>query len=115
MVSVLLGGLLFGLPGCSEAQNRANANSRRQSLNGFSVSNAVIPTSQIRSGGPPRDGIPAIDRPKFIPAAGATFLRDEDLGISFSAGGRTRAYPLRILVYWFAWQAFYPETSLWTP
>jgi hypothetical protein len=45
--------------------------------------------------------------------------------ISVTAGGQTRAYPLRILnhheivpsvnLYWFAWQAFHPHTLLWTP
>jgi hypothetical protein len=34
--------------------------------NGFDVSNASIPVAEILSGGPPRDGIPAIDEPSFI-------------------------------------------------
>jgi hypothetical protein len=100
ITSVLACGLLFGLSGCSEAQSGANVNTRRgQTLNGFNVSNAIIPIGEIRSGGPPRDGIPAIDRPQFIPAARADFLRDEDIVISLSAQGRARAYPLRILVW----------------
>jgi hypothetical protein len=34
--------------------------------NGFDLSNATIPKSEILGGGPPRDGIPSIDAPKFI-------------------------------------------------
>jgi hypothetical protein len=41
----------------------------------------------------------AIDRPKFIAPARAGFLRDDDVVISMTVGGVTRAYPLRILVW----------------
>jgi hypothetical protein len=70
-----------------------------QSFNGFDVSNASISADEILSGGPPRDGIPAIDQPRFIPAAEADFLQDEDVVISITSGDMTRAYPLRILVW----------------
>jgi len=45
-------------------------------LNGFDVSNACVPVSEIFSGGPPRDGIPAIDAPKFIRPDAARFMQD---------------------------------------
>lgn len=44
-------------------------------MNGFDVSNATIPVAEIPSGGPPRDGIPAIDRPRAV-----RFLDDADMG-----------------------------------
>jgi len=37
-------------------------------LNGFEIENPLVPAKQILPGGPPRDGIPAIDNPKFIEA-----------------------------------------------
>ena len=37
-------------------------------FNGFIVSNSLIPTEQIHQGGPPKDGIPAINKPVFISA-----------------------------------------------
>ena len=40
------------------------------SSNGFDLSNSSLPSEQILSGGPPRDGIPAISDPRLI-AAGA--------------------------------------------
>ena len=67
--------------------------------NGFDLGNATIPREQIVSGGPPCDGIPAIDRPRFVAPARAGFLRDDDVVISMTVSGVTRAYPLRILVW----------------
>ena len=37
--------------------------------NGFSIEDPLIPLEEILDGGPPRDGIPSIDSPKFILAA----------------------------------------------
>jgi hypothetical protein len=67
--------------------------------NGFDLSNPRIPTDEIYRGGPPRDGIPAILDPKFIPVAEADYLEAEDEVIAFESGGVARAYPLRILVW----------------
>lgn len=71
----------------------------RVSFNGFNVSNATIPTSEILSGGPGRDGIPSIDKPKFLRPGAANFMLPDDLVVSVTIGDRTRAYPLRILVW----------------
>jgi len=67
-----------------------------QSFNEFDVSDATIPTDEILSGGPPRDGIPSIDHPVFIQPAAADYMRDTDEVISVTIGKETRAYPLRI-------------------
>ncbi len=66
---------------------------------GFAVSKATIPTEEILRGGPPRDGIPSLDRPKFIQPDEARFMRSGDLVVSLQVGEETRAYPLRILVW----------------
>ncbi len=59
-----------------------------------------IPLSRIHSGGPPPDGIPSIDKPKFISVTKADkFLRDEDMGIAVTVGDTHRFYPNRILVW----------------
>ena len=63
----------------------------------WDFSGAKIPVDQIQSGGPPRDGIPALIAPKMIPASEAGFLKDEDRVLGLEAGGEARAYPLRIL------------------
>ena len=37
-------------------------------LAGFTLDNAIVPKEEILSGGPPKDGIPALLKPKFIQA-----------------------------------------------
>ena len=71
----------------------------REHPNGFDVSNSLVPREEIRAGGPPRDGIPAIDHPKFIGTEKADFLKADDIVISVTHGTETRAYPLRVLVW----------------
>ncbi len=67
-------------------------------INGFKLSGLRIARDAIKSGGPPRDGIPSIDQPKFIAPEKADFMKDDDLVLSFTEGKTTRAYPLRVLV-----------------
>jgi hypothetical protein len=58
----------------------------------------TVPFDDILSGGPPRDGIPSIDRPKFIsPETANEWLSDQEPVISFQLNGDIRAYPLKIL------------------
>jgi hypothetical protein len=66
---------------------------------GFDLENATIPLKDIKDGGPRRDGIPSIDKPAFLSIAAAGYLKDEDLVMSVSHRGTTRAYPIRILNY----------------
>lgn len=52
------------------------------------------------TGGPPRDGIPAIDKPTFVSISEANeWLGDREPVIAFTHEGTTRAYPLQILMY----------------
>jgi Protein of unknown function (DUF3179) len=57
-----------------------------------------VPLDEIISGGPPRDGIPSIDDPKFVPASEAA-LPDQEPVIGLVVDGDARAYPLRILIW----------------
>lgn len=53
----------------------------------------------ILSGGPPKDGIPSIDNPTFIPVAEETELTDTDPVIGLVVNGVAKAYPLRVLIW----------------
>ena len=56
--------------------------------------------SEIFSGGPPPDGIPAIDEPKFESVEAAdSWLEAEWPVMIFEKNGDVRAYPLTILIY----------------
>ncbi len=63
----------------------------------FSIS--TVNYAEILSGGPPKDGIPPIDKPKFIAVVNETELTDRDPVIGLSINGDARAYPLRILTW----------------
>ena len=58
----------------------------------------IIHPDEILSGGPPKDGIPSLDTPKFQPASEADkWLNDEDLVLGLDYKGVVKAYPHRIL------------------
>ncbi len=63
----------------------------------FNLDKAIVPRDEILSGGPPKDGIPAIREPKFISPHGANFLSSDDQVIGLQIGGEAKAYPIKIL------------------
>jgi hypothetical protein len=54
---------------------------------------------EILSGGPPKDGIPSIDDPKFVPVSEMSDLGPQEPVIGLTINGDARAYPLRILTW----------------
>ncbi len=59
-----------------------------------------VPLKEIMSGGPPKDGIAAIDKPNFDTVAAADkWLKPKEPVILFEQGGEVRAYPLQILIW----------------
>ena len=59
-----------------------------------------IPLNEILSGGPPKDGIPSIDNPKFISTRDADKQLEEDSpGLGVTIGDTSRFYPYQILVW----------------
>ncbi|MGH8698229.1 MAG: DUF3179 domain-containing protein [Burkholderiales bacterium] len=60
----------------------------------------TVDLGEIQSGGPPKDGIPAIDRPRFVsPDAAKAWLQAKEPVIALRLGGERRAYPLQILMF----------------
>ena len=60
----------------------------------------TVPYSDVLSGGPPKDGIPAIDNPLFISVGEADeYLQDLEPVIFFQIGEDARAYPLQVLTW----------------
>jgi hypothetical protein len=60
----------------------------------------TLPFSEIISGGVPKDGIPAIDQPKFVTTSDASaWLKDTEPVIVFEHNDSARAYPLQILIW----------------
>lgn len=88
--------LAFVLVDVSLAQNRA------PSLAGWKTNTSIrsVELSELMSGGPPKDGIPSIDKPRFVSSASAAdWLKGQEPIVSVLIEGEARAYPLQILTW----------------
>jgi hypothetical protein len=95
---LLLLGALLSLGAANSAQ--ADPQSwQREGWGKTDFSKHSVEWHEISSGGPPKDGIPSIDRPKFKPAGAETQLGDTEPVIGLELNGDARAYPLRILIW----------------
>ncbi|MEE8441897.1 MAG: DUF3179 domain-containing protein [Spirochaetia bacterium] len=77
-------------------------NSGFRSVPGFQTdfSRSTIPSSDVMSGGPPKDGIPAVDHPIFVDRAAADeWLAADEPVFVVSVDGQTHIYPVQILTY----------------
>ena len=83
--------------GVAEARAEPSAWAREWPRTDFT--DASVDLSEILSGGPPRDGIPAIDNPVLVPAADVEDLPGIEPVISVAVGDDAHAYPLRILTW----------------
>ncbi len=59
----------------------------------------AIDLAELRSGGPPPDGIPPIDSPLFSLTSDVTNLADQEPVLALEIDGDARAYPVRILTW----------------
>jgi hypothetical protein len=62
-------------------------------------SKSSVDLRKIRSGGPPKDGIPAIDHPTFTTVAKARQFKPTEPVISIVINNDARAYPLAVLMW----------------
>lgn len=59
-----------------------------------------IDLGELQPGGPPKDGIPSIDNPQFVPIdAAREWLKGQEPVISLAIEGEARAYPLQIMTF----------------
>jgi hypothetical protein len=59
-----------------------------------------VPYTEIRSGGPPKDGIPAIDKPRFVGVDEAdAWLEPREPVIQLRIGDEVKAYPIQIVMW----------------
>ncbi len=60
----------------------------------------IVEPAKIIGGGPPKDGIPSIDDPKFVSLEEADeWIADNELVITVTYKGEVRVYPLQIMVW----------------
>jgi hypothetical protein len=59
-----------------------------------------VDLNEIKRGGPPKDGIPAIDAPKFVaPEKAESWLAPNEPVVALQVSGEAKAYPLQILIW----------------
>ncbi len=64
------------------------------------LSKKSIDLESLVKGGPPKDGIPSIDEPKFVQFNAAdSWIADEEPVIAFQHNGISRAYPLQVMIW----------------
>ncbi len=60
----------------------------------------IVDPGKIVGGGPPKDGIPSIDNPKFVTLDEADqWIEDDELVLGITYKGVKRVYPLQIMVW----------------
>jgi hypothetical protein len=98
------GGDAGGEPPASTAAGTSpvpNADAFRGLASGWETdfSRGSVPAHEFQSGGPGKDGIPAIDKPKFVPVSEVDFLDAREPVLAFEWNGDARAYPVQILIW----------------
>ncbi|HZC99530.1 MAG TPA: DUF3179 domain-containing protein, partial [Actinomycetes bacterium] len=59
----------------------------------------LVDPARILPGGPPPDGIPPVDHPRFQPAGSVGWLAPAEPVAAVRVGGQAKAYPLQILAW----------------
>ena len=103
---------LFLLVGCTnQTKLTTQTTTKENNINTQTTNNNKIKTTKegtkylvnpnkILSGGPPKDGIPSIDKPKFISVKDADkWIKDNELVLAINYKGVKKVYPLQILVW----------------
>lgn len=81
----------------STSPRKQRQSGRAELFRPFNLKHLQIDRSQLLSGGPPKDGIPALSRPKVVPVGRLAPNRPAMRVIGVQVNGASRAYPLAIL------------------
>ncbi len=102
---VLLAVLIAPATGITLGTAVADSRSWRAEWPRTDFSRHTVPLEEIKSGGPPKDGIRSIDMPRFeqlndgAATGWAAGIGNAEPVISLAIGGDARAYPLRVLIW----------------
>ncbi|MGE0129004.1 MAG: DUF3179 domain-containing protein [Blastocatellales bacterium] len=99
-VAVLITGFVFHLSLSVSGGESNGSSSQGQSGWNTNLKKYSIDLSEIMSGGVGKDGIPAINEPRFESLVEASrWLNKQEPVIALAVGGEARAYPLQILIW----------------
>ena len=91
--------LAFGVLLASTGATAASPSSWSLEWSNTDFSKHAVPFDEIMSGGPPKDGIPSIDDPRFVPVSEVQGIAGTEPVLGITVNGESRAYPLRILTW----------------
>lgn len=90
-------GFVFALSACAQETGEISERLRHWETN---WEERTIDLSELKEGGPPKDGIPAIDDPQFVSVEEArSWIEPQEPVIALELNGEARAYPLQILTF----------------
>jgi hypothetical protein len=102
MLALAMAGMLL-LSACGGAQSRRNGGASTRTEPGApgagSTPSPLVNPADLLPGGPPPDGIPPIDHPRFLRVADVKFLTPQEPVLAVEVHGQAKAYPLRILIW----------------
>jgi Protein of unknown function (DUF3179) len=113
-IAIAFVGLALALAGCGEESSPDDSSPADSSADGTQTGDVQfetedwqtdfsmhsVPLGEFVGGGPPRDGIPSIDDPKFVSVGEADgFLEPREPVATLELDGMARAYPLQILIW----------------
>jgi Protein of unknown function (DUF3179) len=82
-----------------ESTDREGVVSALDNARDVSFPEPLVDLSRILPGGPPPDGIPAIDEPIFQIAAAVDWLTPAEAVLAVEIEGETRAYPIQVMIW----------------
>lgn len=95
----VLTAMVLALGAQAHAQLQSDSAAWRVEWPKTDFSKKSVDLGEIMSGGPPKDGIPAIDNPTFVPASNVDDIGPNEPVVRFGVDDDIRAYPLRILIW----------------
>jgi len=90
------GGTLLGQVAASPREHVPSALRHRGAAG---LPRPLVDLNVLTSGGPPPDGIPAIEQPRFLAAQDVRFLADTERVLALEVGNDARAYPVQIMTW----------------
>jgi len=85
------------LPVFANAQRTYDTDILRETFGFDDSTTKSVALEDLHQGCPARDCIPSIDAPKYVAAADATHVADDDMVLAIALDGDNRAWPARIL------------------
>jgi hypothetical protein len=83
----------------TDGSPREDVPSALETIHHPDVPEPLVAEDDLLAGGPPPDGIPPVDEPRFLDVGEVDFLADSEPVLAVEVGGEARAYPVQIMIW----------------